>query len=158
MTITAWRFCKLKHLKTALTGEGARRGGGRWNSKGIPVVYASESISLAALESLVGMAEETDILEDYVYVSLRFDEKICLTVDNDSLPDDWTVYPQPQATKAIGDEWYKKKASVVLRVPSVIVPEESNFILNPDHPDFNKVEIGDPQPFHFDPRLKKRPK
>ena len=71
------------------------------------------------------------------------------------LPEDWNSRPISPSTRAIGDRWVKKLSSAVLRVPSIVVPDEFNYLLNPIHPDFAKIEIGKPIAYFFNPRLMK---
>lgn len=145
----AWRIVKAKHAATAFSGEGARLYGGRWNSVGTSVVYASGSKALAALESLVHL--NPPVLFKYVAIPIEFDESLLEKVA--ALPVDWTEEPPPPVTKDIGDLWVKAARSAVLELPSVIIPGEPNYLLNPAHPDFKKIAIGKPEPFSFDPRL-----
>ena len=148
---TAWRIVKEKHAATAFDGEGAWLFGGRWNSRGTRVVYASESKALATLESLVHL--NPPVTFKYVAIAIEFDEKLVETITPASLPTVWTEEPPPPSTKAIGDQWVKEARSAVLELPSVIIQTESNYLLNPTHPDFRKVRIGKAGPFAFDPRL-----
>ncbi len=145
----AWRIVKEKHAATAFSGEGARLYGGRWNSPGTSVVYTSGSRALAALESLVHL--NPPVMFSYVALSAGFDE--ALVEKAVELPADWRDQPVPASTKAIGDLWVKEARSAVLELPSVIIPGESNFLINPAHPDFQKIAIGKPEPFGFDSRL-----
>lgn len=154
MKITAWRIFKPKHTATAFTGEGAKLFGGRWNSKGVAVVYTASSRSLAALELLVHLGA-ADILSRYSVCSATFDEQLVEPLEIADLPSDWRADPAPAELSALGDEWARSARSVALQAPSVIVPGESNYLLNPLHPDFHKVVIGDTEPFEFDPRLAK---
>ena len=147
----AWRIVKEKHAATAFDGEGARIYGGRWNSAGTPMVYTSATLSLAALESLVHLHPPVSFR--YVAIAVEFDETRVETVDAAGLPGDWTEEPPPPSTQWLGDQWVKEARSAVLEIPSVIVPSESNFLLNPHHPDFRHIQIGKPVPFAFDPRL-----
>lgn len=151
MTIRAWRIVKRQHVGTAFDGESARNAGGRWNSPGSAVVYAASSLPLAALEILVHLPRES-ILARFVAIPVTFDERL-ITTQKDTMPPDWRDYPAPPSTMRIGDAWFRSKASPVLRVPSVIIPSEINFLLNPTHPDFAKVAIGKPEEFRLDPRL-----
>lgn len=148
---TAWRLIKTKHLVTAWDGEGARRAGGRWNSVGTPVVYTSSTLALALVETLVHIP--SGVLPAYTAVSVDFDESLVTALDPRSLPTDWMKYPAPASTRAVGDAWVSAAGSAVLRVPSVVVPAECNYVLNPNHPDFTRARIGTPMPFPFDPRL-----
>ncbi len=145
----AWRIVKTKHAATAFSGEGARLYGGRWNSVGTSMVYTSGSKALAALESLVHL--NPPVIFKYVAIPIAFDDALVEKVV--ALPADWTEEPTPPATTVIGDLWVKEARSAVLELPSVIIPGEPNYLLNPAHPDFKKIVIGNPEPFSFDPRL-----
>lgn len=147
----AWRIIKEKHAATAFSGDGARLFGGRWNSRGIRVVYTSSTNSLAALESLVHL--NPPVLFNYIAIRIEFDDALLETVPPKALPADWRVEPPPPSSKAIGDAWVREARSAVLAVPSVIIPGEPNYLLNPAHPDFRKISIGKPAPFALDPRL-----
>ena len=152
MTITAWRIVKRKFLKTAFTGEDARRYGGRWNSKGIEVVYLAESQSLAALEILVHL-DSAELLEHYLTIPVTFDSQLTTVTRVARLPKDWRKYPAPKSLRLIGDTWVSAEKSPVLRVPSALVLTESNFLLNPRHRQFSRLRIGKPVAFSFDLRL-----
>jgi RES domain-containing protein len=150
---TAWRIVKAKLAPAAFDGEGAQRFGGRWNSKGTPMVYTAGSQALAVLEMLIHL-EAGDLLERYRLISVKFDEALVRALDPKTLPANWKRRPTPTNIRAVGDAWVASGESVVLQVPSVIVPGESNYLLNPLHRDFAKLAIGKAQPFRFDPRLK----
>ncbi len=152
MTITAWRITKRKHASTAFTGAGARKYGGRWNSPGTAIVYTSETQSLAALEILVHL-EAPALLQQYVLIPVEINSSLLADVDHGRLPPNWRTEPPPIQLKSIGDEWAAGGTSVALRVPSALVPNESNFLLNPSHADFGKLVIGAPISFTFDERL-----
>ena len=147
----AWRIVKEKYAATAFSGEGASRTGGRWNSRGTWVVYTSGTQSLAALETLVHL--NPPVLFKYVVFRIEFDETLVERVAPGSLPVDWTEEPPPPSTKEVGDLWVKKARSVILELPSVIIPGESNYLLNPTHPDFKKIVFDKLETFSFDPRL-----
>lgn len=149
--LSTWRLTKTKLLTGAWDGEGARKSGGRWNSVGIAVVYTSGTLSLALVEVLVHLP--SGILPTYSAVRVDFDESMVTAVDPVELPANWRDHPPPPETKAIGDQWVSEGSSLVLRVPSVVVPNEFNYVLNPSHPAFADISIGDPIPFPFDPRL-----
>lgn len=148
----AWRIVQAHVADRAFTGEGARRYGGRWNSKGVAVVYASSSISLAILEVLVHIPNY-DVLEEYVCFPVEFNRDFVMTLDPDDLPRNWSRDPSPQAVRQVGDFWAESRESVILEVPSTIVPTEKNYLINPAHPDFRKLKLGRPTKFEFDPRL-----
>jgi RES domain-containing protein len=155
VTLTAWRIVKPRHAANAFDGEGARLEGGRWNSPGTPVVYTSQSAALAALELLVHLGRGS-ILRAYVLIPCMFDAAVVSRLDRKRLPKNWRSYPAPSDLQAIGDQWIKSAASAVLEVPSVVIETESNYLLNPNHREFESVRLMRPQPFDFDLRLLKR--
>jgi RES domain-containing protein len=140
-------------LASAWDGEGAQKSGGRWNSAGVPVVYTSESLSLALVEVLVHLP--SGVLPAYSAIPIEFAEPLVTVVEPGRLPPNWKSYPPPAETQAIGDAWVGAGKSPLLRVPSVVVPDEFNYVLNPSHPAFARVKIGPPRAFPFDPRLPK---
>ncbi len=151
--IISWRLVKKKHIKNAFAGEGARLFGGRWNHRGASLVYVSETLSLAVLELFVNLGRE-DIRFPLVSIPVEIPETITVKeINYRDLPHDWREQPPSVSTKNIGTEWAEKMSSVVLRVPSAIVPVEFNLLINPLHPDFGKIKIGKPQPFTFDSRM-----
>ena len=152
MILTAWRITKRKHARTAFSGEGARQFGGRWNHPGIAMVYTAETRSLAALEILVHLGS-SDLLQKYLLFEVGVDESLVTRVEAGRLPKNWRADPPPDKLRAIGDDWVLSASSAVLQVPSALIPGESNFLLNPGHPDFPRVRIGKPLPFDFDSRL-----
>jgi len=150
--MTVWRICKGLFVRNAFSGEGAAAYGGRWNSPGTPMVYTAGAQSLAALEILVHIADPNDLADlDYIMIPVDLDEG--LIMDAPKLPGNWRAYPAPPSTMKLGDLWAAGKASLALRVPSVIIPAESNYLLNPAHPHFGKLAIGKARPFAFDRRL-----
>ncbi len=154
MILKAWRIVKTAYKNKAFTGDGARMYGGRWNSRGVPLIYTAGSMALASIEMVVNLPSPK-LLEDFVRIPVRFKSALVEELILTELPPDWQSRPITPNTRAIGDRWVKEQRSVVLKVPSVVVPEEFNFLLNPMHPDFKKIEIGKPAVYHFDPRLAK---
>lgn len=152
MTLSAWRILKRRYQDEPLSGEGARRVGGRWNHRGTPVVYLAESIALATLEVLVHL-QDLDTLPKYVLRRFSFDATLVQELPRPHLPVDWAMFPHPQSTKIIGEEWISGGSSVLLKVPSAVSPQEANYLLNPLHPDVEKIEIGSILEHAFDPRL-----
>ena len=148
----AWRIVKRRHASEAFNGEGARIYGGRWNSPGRSAVYVSETRALATLEMLAGI-ESTRAIGAYVLIGVSFDESLVAILKPGDLEDGWDANPPTHLSQAVGDRWLDEADSVVLRVPSVVVPAESNYVLNPTHPDFSKIQIGSQQELHIDPRL-----
>lgn len=155
MITTVWRIVQFQHVNSAFDGEGARLYGGRWNHSGVPMVYAADSKPLALLELLVHV-ESHLLLETYACIPAEFDDSIVRILGASHLPPHWNRYPAPMATKDLGTLWAQKLESAVLQVPSSLVPEQRNYLLNPKHPDFVKITIGRPESLRIDPRLKKR--
>ncbi len=148
---TAWRLAREEFADDAFSGEGARLYGGRWNHKGLPAIYTSECLSLAVLETLVHL-KPIDLAKGYVYFKIEIPEEVAIhEIPPSSLPDNWRDVPSPESTKDIGTEWLKSGETALLKVPSVIVPVEFNYIFNPLHPDFKKIKIGSPETFTLDP-------
>jgi RES domain-containing protein len=149
---TAWRIVKQRHAEEAFDGEGAKMYGGRWNSPGVAVTYAPESRALATLEVLAGLQTNSP-LPGYVLIPAEFDDSLVVAVEVEELPVNWRKNPPPPATRRIGDDWITGGESAVLRVPSALVPQESNYLLNPRHPAFSEVRIERPEGLAMDPRL-----
>ncbi len=141
----AWRLARRRYA--ALDGAGARRYGGRWNRPGLPIVYASEHLSLAVLEIIVHLEVALDEFPaDYVKIAI-------------DVPDALSIRRVERLPKAeaemteIGSRWYESGSSAALAVPSIVVPEEFNLLFNPEHAEFRKVKAAAPEPFRFDRRL-----
>ena len=149
-----WRLVKTRFLASAWDGEGARLAGGRWNSVGVPVVYVSSTLSLALVEVLVHLP--AGLLGAYAAVPVSFGDAPLAALAEADLPADWRDVPPPASTQAIGARFVAEARALALRVPSVVVPSESNYLLNPAHPAFASLKIGAPVAFPFDPRLTRR--
>ena len=152
---SAWRIVRAAHVNSAFTGEGARLYGGRWNSRGTPVIYVSEHESLAALELFVHL---TPLSPDDLYRSflLEWEDKLTEYFAVKNLPPHWNAEPPSIQTMQIGDDWVQAGKSVALGVPSVLTGSEMNFLLNPKHPDFKRINISQPVDYRFDSRLLNR--
>jgi RES domain-containing protein len=148
----AFRLIKAKYAAEAFTGDGARRYGGRWNTAGTPVVYASSSIALAILEVLVNLEDPAE-LRHYLLAEAGFEKKLLRLLDSERLPASWRDNPAPPEVVALGQEWLASASSAVLDVPSAVVAEERNYLLNPRHGHFGQVTLLEPRSFAFDPRL-----
>ena len=153
--ITAWRLAAPEYAQTAeqlMSGEGARRYGGRWNSVGRAAVYLGESLALAGMELLVHLKAER-VLETYRKMPVLIPQRLVMHVGEDQLPPDWaqpSLYP---VTQEIGDGWIDHARSAVLQVPSAVIRGETNFIVNPEHADFSAIGTGSISSFRYDPRL-----
>ena len=149
--LTVWRMAAAKHTDTAFSGEGARFYGGRWNPKGVPVVYTAGTQSLATLEMLV---QDGKLLANYVMIPVTIQTRLKIEhINPDDLPDDWHSPESREQLRDIGADWCQRGSSAVLAVPSAVIPSETNCLLNPLHPSFSKIEIGDAQKFVTDLRL-----
>lgn len=154
--LTTYRICKTKYAATVFDGEGAYRFGGRWNSRGTRIVYTAGSLSLAALEMLVHLNDE-EILFSYSFAAAEFDESLVLPIEEfQTLPKNCSASPPPLEIQRIGDEWVRSKASVVLRVPTSVLPVEFNYLINVQHSEFSKIRLSESQTFIFDERLYER--
>jgi RES domain-containing protein len=152
--MVVWRIDQQRRAATAATGEGARLVGARWNSPGHAAVYTAGHLSLAVLEILVHAATAEQRQVSRVKFRISVDDASITRCDPAQLPPDFGPQTPSRATQVIGDEWLRAKTSVGLLVPSAIVPEEQNLILNPLHPDFARLAIwGQPDPVTLDPRL-----
>jgi len=147
-----WRVVKRRHARSAFDGRAAQRYGGRWSSLGLPAVYTSATKSLALLEILVHL-DVGRPLPRFVTFTFELDDKLIDRLASDRLPRHWRASRGVPATRRIGDEWLVGRSAVALAVPSAIVPEEWNYLLNPGHPAFRKLTFGRPIPFLLDPRL-----
>ena len=150
--IEVWRLVKAKFADRAFDGEGARLYGGRWNSRGVPVIYCSSTTSLAVLEVFANV-QRADLLATYVVISCSFDASLVSPISPRQLPENWSQTPAPAELAVIGDEWIRSARSAVLAVPSAIIEHEKNYLINPAHSDFKRIRRSDPQPFTFDARL-----
>ena len=117
-------------------------------------MYTAQSTALAALEMLVHLGRGS-ILPAYVVIPCTFDDALISRLDRKRLPRNWRSYPAPPELQMIGDEWVSRRGSAVLEVPSAVIEADSNYLLNPHHPDFKAVRVMDPQGFEFDLRLLK---
>ncbi len=152
-TQPVWRLCAARYGVSAYSGEGAELYGGRWSPPGIRLAYGAESRALAVVEVLVN-ADEPDRLFSVKWVLVPAEVPLELIEKPARFPESWRQYPHPPATQSFGAAWARASRSPALRVPSVVVPGEFNYLLNPAHPLFPEIRIGAPEPFVFDPRLK----
>jgi RES domain-containing protein len=149
-----YRFSRKEHGGD-LSGKGAELFGGRWNSKGIPVVYTSQSRSLAITE-IIAYTPPGFIPEGYVLNIIEAPDTTASlhTIPEVDLPEGWKRYPHGKETKALGDELLKAKKHLLIKVPSALVQGEHNFLINPQHPDFpGTIKLLEVLPFNFNERL-----
>ena len=146
-----WRIASAAH--SAFDGEGARRYGSRWTPKGFSAVFTSATLSLAALERFVHTDPDLEPV-DLVAIAVDIETNIAIeSVALDDVPADWRTYPAPPPLALIGERWLRESRTAVLAVPSVVIPHERNFVLNPTHADFVRLMINPSEPFSFDPRM-----
>lgn len=136
-----------------LSGRGAEIAGGRWNSKGTAILYTSESIALCTVEIAVHMPLGI-VPKDYYLVRIEIPDDVSIkTLSEADMPADWKSFPHANSTQELGDNFVQQQEHLVLKVPSATVQGNYNFLVNPYHPEFNKVKVIDTAIFEFDKRL-----
>ena len=155
MSITIWRIGVETKDYTAddLAGIGAAKTGGRWNSVGTNVVYCSENISLATLETLSHLRAATLPYNRFLVRITISDEAWSRAEVVVSPPGGWDALPHGRSGMTFGDAWVKQARTCLLCVPSVIVPDERNILINPAHPDAGSIQATTLRPIHYDPRF-----
>ena len=141
--------------KGTRTKTGAKLFGGRWNPKGIPVIYTSDSTALAILETLVHFSLDL-VPQDRSILILNLPDNLPkLKLDSEDLPEKWWINPAPPKLAFIGKNWIEQNSEVALVVPSSITPqaEGRNYILNPRHPDFSQIEIVGITEYRYDSKF-----
>jgi RES domain-containing protein len=147
-----WRLCREPSSPEAFSGEGARRFGGRWNSRGVPMVYASTSLALAVVELFVHL-EPGEAPEDLVYLSaLLPDGEPTQRLEPDRLPPEWWK-DDYEPLRELGDRWVREGSSLAIEVPSAALRMEWNVLVNPLHPAVGAIRVEKPQAFRFDARM-----
>ena len=147
--IVAWKLIPRRHRGEAFSGEGARLAAGRWNARGIRAVYLSGSLSLAALEMLV-YAGRASFRMPLTLFRVNIPEDVTVeTLTKEKLPSNWKEQPPSDSTRRLGTDWIARGTAVALRVPSPLIAEDWNLLINPGHPDFSSLKISKPQVFRF---------
>lgn len=147
-----FRICQ-RQYRNDLSGEGARRFGGRWNSKGTPMVYTGETRALCSSEIAVHTPYGI-IPEDHFMVSIEIPKHIAIAeIKQKDLPKEWNHFPHQEITQKLGDSFIEEGKHLVLKVPSATIQGEHNYLINPNHPDMKSVTIIQTEPFTFDKRL-----
>ncbi len=155
--LSGWRIADPAYSRTAdemLSGEGAFLFGGRWNSKGVRVVYMGSSIAQAAMELLVHLGR-ADVLNTFHKMEVFFDEALVTHISLDDLPADWAAPSMASSVQRVGDDWVADQGSVILQVPSAATQGEYNYLFNPAHPYAGEVKRGGISVFRFDHRVVK---
>ena len=149
-----YRVAKKKFVKD-LTGEGARLYGGRWNKKGHSMLYFSEHLSLCVLEMLTRIDFEF-LTEDYAFIEVEISDKLIIPSGRiTSISKDWRTDPPSFATQEFGSKWLASEANFALSVPSAVLPNESNILVNPNHKLISKLKITNSGKLDLDPRVEK---
>jgi RES domain-containing protein len=148
-----YRFSR-KEWGGNLSGKGAELYGGRWNSKGIPALYCSETRALAITE-IIAYTPPGLIPEGYVLNIIEAPDNALLlhTISSESLSSGWNRYPHGKEIKLIGDALLKEQKFLLLKVPSALVQDEHNYLINPLHPEFSRIKLLEVLPFNFNERL-----
>lgn len=148
---TVWRITTVRFAATAFSGEGARLYGGRWNPKGSAMIYTAESQSLALLELMV---QDDPLRAHYSLIPARLPPDLPETrIELADLPDDWRTLGARGVLQDIGRAWLDSAHTAVLSVPSAVLPAERNYLLNPRHPAFSRIVVGEAQSLAVDTRL-----
>jgi RES domain-containing protein len=155
--VLLYRISKTKYAKD-ISGEGARKAGGRWNLKGSSVIYTSDSTALATLETLIHTPLNLLPGKMSIAVFELPDRLPYETIHKADLPSTWYTYPAPLELARIGIRWIERQKSAALRVPSSVTPDGEgwNYLLNPMHPDFPKIKMLKVSPYKFDSRIYRR--
>jgi len=147
-----WRICRARFAGEAFSGLGARRFGGRWNTPGVPMVYASTSLALAAIELFVHLEPNLQP-DDLVSIAATLPTgEPARRLGPDELPANWWT-DDFAPLRSIGDRWIREKSSLAIEVPSAAMRTEWNVLVNPLHPKTPEIGIEEPQAFHFDARM-----
>lgn len=134
-----WRLVKSKYAASAFDGEGARLHGGRWNSVGTAAVYGADSTALAVLEVLVHLGDVRP-MSAYSLVTAEVPDSLIDDVDLALLPSGWDAFPVTSQVQAFGDVWLRSSRALALRLPSAVVHEGTNLLINPAHAKFARVK------------------
>jgi len=147
-----YRLTNRRDPTEAFSGEGARRVAGRWHPAGVRVVYTSSSVALAFVENVVHFAVDDLAAIAFLY-QVDVPDDFIETPPLSDLPADWNHPKRSDHARAYGRDWATSRRSLALAVPSSVVPQERNILLNPLHPDFTGLALGGPSPFSFDQRF-----
>ena len=153
MTVTVYRLTKKRYHDQIFSGLGGLYAQGCWTYRGQPVVYTSQSISLAVLEYTLNYKRRGWVPASVLGRATIPDQPPIESVKLAGLPPNWSDPDSPDKLRDIGQEWLERGATVALKVPSAVVIEEWNYLLNPRHPDFKELTFGKIVAYHFDRRL-----
>ncbi len=146
-----YRIAKQKFVND-LSGEGARLYGGRWNKRGTAILYFSEHVSLCVLEMLVHTNQQL-ITNNYFFIEVEIPENHIKTIPENKLPTNWRSNNLISETQVFGSNWLQNNEELALRIPSVVLPSESNILINPNHIQVSKIKIIKTSELNLDTRL-----
>jgi RES domain-containing protein len=153
---TVYRLLRKPFSAIPFDGEGSYRYGGRWSAPGTRIAYTAEHLSLAMIEYLVHL-DPNHPPKDLMLAQARVpDDLPKLQLRADELPSEWQDYPAPDSLALFGDKFVRNGEAAVLILPSAVAPTDNNWLLNPQHPHSQKIELERTEPFHYDPRLVRR--
>ena len=142
-----------RKFSSELSGKGAAKFGNRWNSKGVEIIYSSESRALAMAEVAVHLTVAT-LPKDYVMMTIEIPDNVAIEeLKSNQLKEGWNNYPHIKDTQKIGDNFIDNETACVLKVPSAVVKGDFNYLINPYHADFKKIKIKEVTDFPFDRRM-----
>lgn len=148
-----YRIVRRRYAKDTFDGEGGYLFGGRWSGPGTRISYAAAHLSLAMVEYFVQI-DATDSPRDLVSVAADIPDTVSRAILRTAdFPTGWRNVPAPPALAAIGDSFAAQRKTAILAVPSALVPSESNWLLNPLHPEFARIQVREPEPFRYDARF-----
>jgi RES domain-containing protein len=151
--VRLWRICRKGYALDPLSGRGGLVASGRWHRRGRRVVYVSGSLALAALEYLTRVDRE-ELPGDLIQIEIDVPDDLEIEeIEPASLPRNWQDYPAPGTLQRFGNEWLDKQRTSILRVPSAVIPEECNYLLNPAHPEAKSWAVIRARRFVYDRRL-----
>lgn len=153
-SLRGWRIVKDRYRQTAFSGDGAELYGGRWNTPGKPVIYASDSVALAMLEILAHIGP-SDLRASYRLCRVEVSRDLIEVCEPADVAATWRTPGSVSELQQFGDRWVQAQRSAALKVRSAIVPQEWNLLLNPRHPDFSRVACELDDEFQIDPRILK---
>ena len=148
-----YRILRRPFARKPLDGEGALRFGGRWSSAGVRLAYAAEHLSLAMIEYFVHVDPE-DAPKDLAVVTAEAPDSVSrITISGRRLPANWRGSPPPPELARFGDEFVRDRRAAILIVPSALAPAESNWLINPRHPEFHRIRLRSVEAFQYDARF-----
>lgn len=157
MSVSVWRIAQDTKAYEAndLSGKGAEITGGRWNDKGTPLIYTSSNRALAGLETVVHLNSGGLPFNRYL-VEVTIPDAVwasAISITDKTAPVGWDAEPASRTSSNYGNQWARANASLLLIVPSVVVPDESNILINPKHADIDQIEANKVRKWLYDPRF-----